>query len=162
MDELKKLGNGNRVSKGKVTKDIKPVYQSEVNVLIDRLNVLSTTTIQKGATYNGDTELLRIETLEYTSDISEDTGTPVVIPIPTNYLPIRAFIQAGDGISDIVIQDGEQTVIFSLASVLEGVTVLYPKNGASIPFMPDLILTATDVNTSSLQVVLECTKSPFA
>jgi len=147
MNKLKKV-EGTRSPERRVPKDTSPVYQSEINVVIDKVNELVDETI-------------KITLPTYTTDISSE-GSPVYLSnIPSGYLPTRVFIQSGGSITDFSIEDSEQTVCFDLSTVGNGISILYPKTNRIPVFAPYLTLTATGVESSYLSVVIECSKTPF-
>lgn len=161
MEQLKRVGTGNRPTKKKTASDVTYVSQEDHNKLVDRVNLISTETVEKSSNYYVTSEIIRIETPTYNYDIS-DLGNPVTIPIPSGYLPIRIFTYVTNGnINNFLIQDSEQTELFNATPILEGTSVILPKSGLLKPYIPDFILTADKADENPIKLVIECVKSPF-
>lgn len=85
----------------------------------------------------------------------------ILFNAPKNYIPMRVFIECNSDLTDFVIQDSEQTIIFATTNVFAGTSCLFPKNGVCPPFLPTLNLSCRGNQQAGLRVIVEYHKSPF-
>lgn len=86
----------------------------------------------------------------------------ILFNAPGDYIPIRAFVQSESDLRNFVIQDSEQTEIFTAKEIQTGTTCLNLKNGFCPPFLPTLNLSCQRVEPGELRIVIEYHINPFA
>lgn len=85
----------------------------------------------------------------------------ILFNAPENFIPIRAFVQSDSDLRNFVIQDSEQTEIFTAKEIQTGITCLNLKNGFCPPFLPTLNLSCQRNDPGELRVVIEYHINPM-
>lgn len=85
----------------------------------------------------------------------------ILFNAPESFIPFRVFIQCSSNLFNLLIQDSEQTEIFTAKEIQTGHTCLNLKNGICPPFLPTLNLSCQGNENAGLRVVIEYHKSPL-
>lgn len=148
MDELKQIGKGNRNDKKRVPNDTTPIYRTEFNNTIAKINEIIAG--------------LPLETIYMDSDVrdsSSETGEHVFSFPSNDYIPSRLIVIVVGTLQDLIAQDNEQTEIFNVASLQEGITLVYPKDNVAKPVQGGLAVTSSSTTpNSTVRLILELIK----
>ena len=148
MEQLKQVGKGNRNPKNKISDDTVPIYRSELNNTIEKINEIIAG--------------LPLETIYMDSgvkDSSSEVGEHVFSFPSSDYIPSRLIVIVVGTLQDLVGQDGEQTEIFNVASLQEGISLVYPKDNVAKPVLGGLIFTSSSTTpASTVRLILELIK----
>lgn len=148
MEQLKQVGKGNRNPKNKIPDDTVPIYRSEFNSTIEKINEIIAG--------------LPLETIYMDSgvkDSSSEVGEHVFSFPSSDHIPSRLIVIVVGTLQDLIAQDNEQTEIFNVASLQEGTTLVYPKDNVAKPVQGGLIVTSSSTTpNSTVRLILELIK----
>lgn len=148
MEQLKQIGKGNRNTKNKIPDDTTPVYRTEFNNTIIKINEIIAG--------------LPLETIYMDSGVKESTsnvGEHVFSFPSTEYIPSRLIAIVTGTLQNLLAQDNEQTEVFDVASLQEGTALIYPKGNVAKPVQGGLIVTSSSTTpNSTVRLILELIK----